>query len=122
MNVEGVLSDFERGGTNSIRAPRRHILHCVSNMNSDGSSGTNASIMPLALLHRLGSSSGYRKLAKCFVHEKLCKKVQFLQLGNDELMKNDSDSFMNVWSMTVLPAIKNKINVVYEECICGHRQ
>jgi hypothetical protein len=93
-------------------------------MNSDDGSGTNASIMQLlpALLSRLGSNNGDVKPAKHFVREKLCKKVQFLQLGNDELMKNDSDSFMNVWSMTVLPAIKNKINVVYEECICGHRQ
>jgi hypothetical protein len=94
-------------------------------MNSDDGSGTNASIMQLlpALLSRLGSNNGDVKPAKHFVREKLCKKVQFLQLGNDELMKKvckqarkfmkyDSDSFMNVWSMTVLPVIKNEMNVM----------
>ena len=77
------------------------------NMNSDDGRGAHASItnLPPALQHRLGSSSRDVKLAKYFVHEKLCKKVQFLQTGNDELMKKvfnqarkfmkyDSDTFM----------------------------
>jgi hypothetical protein len=97
-------------------------------MNSDdGSSsstmGTSITELPPALRQRLGSSRGDVKLAKHFIHEKLCKKVQFLQTGNDELMnkvftqarkfmKYDSDNFMNVWLMTVLPAIKSEMNVL----------
>jgi hypothetical protein len=90
-------------------------------MNSDNSA-TITSITP-ALQHRLGSSSWDVKLAKHFVHEKLCKKVQFLQMSNDELMKKvfnqarkfmkyDSDTFMNVWFKTVLPAIKSEMNIL----------
>jgi hypothetical protein len=96
-------------------------------MSSDdgSSSGTMGSITELlpALWQRLGSSRGDVKLAKHFVHEKLCKKVQFLQMGNDELMnkvftqarkftKYDSDNFMNVWLTTVLPAIKSEMNIL----------
>ncbi len=101
-------------------------VHCIlnnnnNNMNSDNSA-TITSITP-ALQHRLGSSSWDVKLAKHFVHEKLCKKVQFLQMSNDELMKKvfnqarkfmkyDSDTFMNVWFKTVLPAIKSEMNIL----------
>jgi hypothetical protein len=57
------------------------------------------------------------------VHEKLSKKVQFLQTGNDELMKKvfiqarnfmkyDSENFMTVWMKIVLPTIKSKMNVL----------
>ena len=91
-------------------------------MNHDDESGASAGLPP-ALLRRLGSTSGDAKLAKCFVREKLCKKVQFLQTGNDELMnkvckqarkfmKYDSDTFVNVWLTTMLPAIKNEMNVL----------
>lgn len=109
-----------------IRRADGLILHWMtSNMNHDDESGASSGItgLPPALLHRLGSTSGDAKLAKRFVREKLCKKVQFLQTGNDELMnkvckqarkfmKYDSDTFANVWSTTVLPAIKNEMNVL----------
>jgi hypothetical protein len=35
----------------------------------------------------IGSNKCDAKLAKCFVCKKLSKKVQFLQISNDELMK-----------------------------------
>jgi hypothetical protein len=61
-------------------------------MPSDGGnstiSTTSIAELPQALLCRLGSSSSSKdvKLANYFIHEKLCKKVQFLQMGNNELM------------------------------------
>jgi hypothetical protein len=87
-------------------------------------STTSIAELPQALLCRLGSSSSRDvKLARCFICQMLCKKVQFFQIGNNELMnkvcklarkfmKYDSDSFMNVWSMTVLQTIKSEINVL----------
>jgi hypothetical protein len=49
------------------------------------------------------------RLAKCFVWEKLSKKVQFLQPNNDDMMKKvyamawkymnyDADDFSSVWT------------------------
>jgi hypothetical protein len=35
----------------------------------------------------IGSNKCDAKLVKCFVHKKLSKKVQCLQMGNDKLMK-----------------------------------
>jgi hypothetical protein len=63
------------------------------------------------------------KLAKHFVREKLSKKVQFLQMGNDDLMKMvfiqarkfmkyNSENFMTVWMKIVLPMIKSEMNVL----------
>jgi hypothetical protein len=57
------------------------------------------------------------RLAKCFVREKLSKKVQFLQPNNDDMMKKvydmaqkymnyDADDFSSVWTKVVLPTIK----------------
>jgi hypothetical protein len=63
--------------------------------------------LPLGLQGMIGSNKHDAKLAKHFVHKKLSKKVQFLQTGNDELMKKvftkarkfmkyDSKNFMTV--------------------------
>jgi hypothetical protein len=71
----------------------------------------------------IGSNKCDVKLAKGFVHKKVCKKVQFLQMGNDELMKKeftlarkfmkyDSENFMTVWTKIVLPTIKSEMNVL----------
>jgi hypothetical protein len=57
------------------------------------------------------------RLAKCFVREKISKKVQFLQPNNDDMMKKvyamawkymnyDADDFSSVWKKVVLPTIK----------------
>jgi hypothetical protein len=72
----------------------------------------------------IGSNKCDEKLAKRFVCKKLSKKVQFLQTGNDELMKKvifqarkfmkyDSENFMTVWTKIVLPTtIKSEMNVL----------
>jgi hypothetical protein len=55
-----------------------------------------------------GAKSDVR-LAKCFVWEKLSKKVQFLQPNNDDMMKKvhamarrymnyDADDFSSIWT------------------------
>jgi hypothetical protein len=63
------------------------------------------------------------RLAKCFLWEKLSKKVQILQLNNDDMMKkvytmaqkymnyNDGD-FASIWTKVVLPAIKSEMNLL----------
>jgi hypothetical protein len=62
-------------------------------------------------------------LAKCFVWEKLSKKVQFLQPNNDDMMKMvyamaqrymnyDVNDFSSVWTKVVLPTIKNEMNLL----------
>jgi hypothetical protein len=79
--------------------------------------------LPSALQGMIGSNKHDAKLAKHFVHEKLSKKVQFLQMGNDELMKKvftqvrkfmkyDSENFMTVWTKIVLPTIKSEMTVL----------
>jgi hypothetical protein len=69
-----------------------------------------------------GAKSNVR-LAKCFVREKLSKKVQFLQPNNDDMMKTvyamaqkymnyDADDFSSVWTKVVLPTTKSEINLL----------
>jgi hypothetical protein len=59
------------------------------------------------------------RLAKRFVWEKLSKKVQFLQLNNDDMMKKvyamawkymnyDANDFSSVWTKVVLPTSYQK--------------
>jgi hypothetical protein len=71
----------------------------------------------------IGSNKCDAKLANCFIRKKLSKKIQFLQMGNDELMKKvfiqarnfmkyDSENFMTVWTKIVLPMIKSEVNVL----------
>jgi hypothetical protein len=71
----------------------------------------------------IGSNKHDAKLAKCFVHKKLSKKVQFLQMDNDELMKKvfiqarnfmkyNSENFITVWMKIVLLMVKSKMNVL----------
>jgi hypothetical protein len=73
----------------------------------------------------IGSNKCDAKLAKCFVCKKLSKKVQFLQISNDELMKKvfiqarkfmkyNSKNFMTVWTKIVLP-IKSEMNILRSE-------
>jgi hypothetical protein len=73
--------------------------------------------LPLGLQGTIGSNKHDAKLAKHFNCEKLSKNLQFLQTGNDELMKKvftqarkfmkyDSKNFMTVWTKIVLPTIK----------------
>jgi hypothetical protein len=63
------------------------------------------------------------RLAKHFVREKLSKKVQFLQLNNDDMMKKvyvmawkymnyDANDFSSVWTKVVLPTIKSEMNLL----------
>jgi hypothetical protein len=79
--------------------------------------------LPQGLQGTLVSNKHDAKLAKGFVCEKLSKKVQFLQTGNDELMKKvftqarkfmkyDSENFMTVWTNIVLLTIQSKMNVL----------
>jgi hypothetical protein len=69
-----------------------------------------------------GAKSDVR-LEKCFVQEKLSKKVQFLQPNNDNMMKKvytmarrymnyDADDFSCIWTKVVLPTIKNEMNLL----------
>jgi hypothetical protein len=87
----------------------------------------------LGLQGTIGSNKRDAKLAKHFVCKKLSKKVQFLQMGNDELMKKvftqarkfmkyDSENFMTVWTKIVLPTIKSEMNSHTEEWICSGDQ
>jgi hypothetical protein len=61
-------------------------------------------------------------LAKCFVWEKLSKKVQLLQPNNDDMMKMvyamawkymnyDANDFSSIWTKVVLPTIKSEMNL-----------
>jgi hypothetical protein len=79
--------------------------------------------LPPGLQGMIGSNKHDAKLAKRLVCKKLSKKVQFLQMGNDELMnkeftqarkfmKYDSENFMTMWTKIVLPTIKSKMNVL----------
>jgi hypothetical protein len=63
------------------------------------------------------------RLAKCFVPEKLSKKVQFLQPNNDDMMKKvyamawkymnyDGNDFPSIWTKVVLPTIKSEMNLL----------
>jgi hypothetical protein len=79
--------------------------------------------LPPGLQGMIGSNKCDVKLAKCFICKKLSKKVQLLQMGNDELMKKvfiqarkfmkyDSENFMTVWMKIVLPMIKSEMNIL----------
>jgi hypothetical protein len=78
------------------------------------------------------------RLAKCFVWEKLSKTVQFLQLGNNDMMKKvyamvwkymnyDADDFSSVSTKVVLLTIKSEMNLlrsgygvaIKNQVICG---
>jgi hypothetical protein len=78
------------------------------------------------------------RLAKCFVREKLSKKVQFLQPNNDDMMKKvyamawkymnyDAHDFSSIWTKVILPTIKSEMNLlrsryvaaVKNQVICG---
>jgi hypothetical protein len=63
------------------------------------------------------------RLAKGFVREKLSRKVQYLQLSNDDMMKKvytmawkymnyDANEFSSVWTKVVLPSIKSEMNLL----------
>jgi hypothetical protein len=63
------------------------------------------------------------RLAKCFVQEKLSKKVQFLQPNNDDMMKKvyamtqkymnyDANDFSSVWTKVVLLTIKSEMSLL----------
>jgi hypothetical protein len=74
---------------------------------------------PTALQNAIGQGEKLDvRLAKCFVWEKLSKKVQFLQPNNDDMMKKlyamarryityDADDFSSILTKVVLPTIKN---------------
>jgi len=95
-----------------------------SNMSSDASSSVGMVNLPPALQSTIsGGPKRDKKMAKRFVREKLSKQVQFLQTNNDEMMnrvykqarkymKYRPDSFMTVWTKTVLPMIKSEMNVL----------
>ncbi len=79
--------------------------------------------LPPGLPCTIGSNKCDAKLAKHFVCKKLSKKVQFLQMGNDELMKKvitqvrkfikyNFENFMTVWTKKVLPTIKSEMNIL----------
>jgi hypothetical protein len=79
---------------------------------------------PTALQNAIGQGGKSDvRLAKCFVQEKLSKKVQFLQPNNDDMMKKvyvmarkymnfDADEFSSIWTMVVLPTIKSEMNLL----------
>jgi hypothetical protein len=79
---------------------------------------------PTALQNAIGQGAKSDvRLAKCFVWEKLSKKVQFLQPNNDDMMKKvyamarrymnyDANDFSSVWTKVVLPTIKNEMNLL----------
>jgi hypothetical protein len=62
-------------------------------------------------------------LTKCFVHEKLSKKEQFLQPSNDDMMKKvyamawkymnyNANEFSSVLTKVILPTIKSEMNLL----------
>jgi hypothetical protein len=68
-------------------------------------------------------AKSYVRLAKCFVREKLSKKVQFLQPNNDDMMKKvyamarkymnyDANDLSSIWTKVVLPTIKSEKNLL----------
>jgi hypothetical protein len=79
---------------------------------------------PTALQNVIGQGAKLDvRLAKCFVQEKLRKKVQFLQPNNDDMMKKvyamaqrymnyDAEDFSSVWTKVVLLTIKNELNLL----------
>jgi hypothetical protein len=79
---------------------------------------------PTALQNVIGQGGKLDvRLAKCFLREKLSKKVQFLQPNNDDMMKKvyamaqkymnyDADDFSSVWTKVVLPTIKSEMNLL----------
>jgi hypothetical protein len=79
---------------------------------------------PTALQNAIGQGGKSDvRLAKCFVQEKLSKKVQFLQPNNDDMMKKvyamawkymnyDANDFSSVWTKIVLPTIKSEMNLL----------
>ena len=110
----------------SNSTPKQNHIACALNcsMSSTGSPLFAYMNLPPGLQGTIDSNKHDAKLAKHFVHEKLSKKVQFLQMGNDELMKKvfiqarkfmkyDSENFMTVWMKIVLPTIKSKMNVLW---------
>ena len=109
----------------SNSTPKQNHIACALNcsMSSIGSPLFAYMNLPPGLQGTIGSNNHDAKLAKRFVCEKLSKKVQFLQMGNDELMKKvfiqarkfmkyDSENFMTVWMKIVLPMIKSKMNIL----------
>jgi hypothetical protein len=109
----------------SNSTPKQNHIACALNCSMSSTSSPSfayTNLLP-GLQGMIGSNKRDAKLAKCFVREKLSKKVQFLQTGNDELMKKvfiqarkfmkyDSENFMNVWMKIVLPTIKSEMNVL----------
>jgi hypothetical protein len=79
---------------------------------------------PTALQNAIGQGGNSDvRLAKCFVQEKLSKKVQFLQPNNDNMMKKvyaiawkymnyDANDFSSVWTKIVLPTIKSEMKLL----------
>jgi hypothetical protein len=79
---------------------------------------------PTALQNAIGQGAKSDvRLAKCFVREKLSKKVQFLQPNNDDMMKKvyamawryknyDAHDFSSIWTKVVLPTIKSEMNLL----------
>jgi hypothetical protein len=78
---------------------------------------------PTALQNAIGQGGKLDvRLAKHFVRDKLSKKVPFLQLNNDDMMKKvyamaqkymnyDANDFSSVWTKVVLPTIKSEMNL-----------
>jgi hypothetical protein len=67
-----------------------HIVHQNNNkMSADGTpTAFQFDMLPSALQNAIGQSGKLDvRLAKQFVWEKLSKKVQFLHLDNDDMMK-----------------------------------
>jgi hypothetical protein len=79
---------------------------------------------PTALQNAIGQGGKLDvRLAKCFVREKLSKKVQFLQPNNDDMMKKvymmawkymsyNANDFSSVWTKVVLWTIKSEMNLL----------
>jgi len=112
-------------GTSSEKLSHKDQHSPETTMSSVGSSAPatfDFASLPSALQGTIGSSKRDEKLAKRFVRDKLSKKVQFLQVGNLDMMnkvyrmartymKYNENNFASVWTKTVLPAIKSEMNI-----------
>jgi hypothetical protein len=80
-------------------------------------------MLPSALQNAIGEGAkSHVRLAKQFVWENLIKKIQFLQLGNHDMIKKvytmawrymnyNANECYFVWTKVVLPTIKSEMNL-----------
>jgi hypothetical protein len=113
--------------TRTILLPQNKT-HCSSSNNNMLANGTPTAFQfdtfPTALQNAIGQNGmSDVRLAKCFVREKLSKKVQFLQPSNDDMMNKvyamgwkymnyDADGFSSIWTKVVLMTIKSEMNLL----------